>query len=235
MPIPSREKLLHVWLCGTVTPLQRLTKVNTRCFHHLPGQRPDPTKNNMALVPFLDMINHSLTENVDVAANTLIISALRPIEKGEEIVFSYHRSQPYRFWICEYGFWPPDGVIYDDLDITEEVEALVSSRREWLEQYDYWGDYTISVEGEVSFRIEVALRSIQGDEQSLLGFMDGRRDGEEEQGYVDGLLREILGKKVRECERALKKLGGNEIEDIVAEKLWDAELHIAKETLEQFI
>jgi len=209
--------------------------VNTRCFHHLPGQRPDPTKNNMALVPFLDMINHSLTENVHVAAHTLIISALRPIEEGEEIVFSYHRSQPYRFWICEYGFWPPDGVIYDDLDITEEVEALVSSGREWLEQHDYCGDYTISVEGEVSFRILVALRSIQVDEHSLLEFMEGKNDGQEEQRYVDGLLRGILAKKVRECERALKKLGGDEIEDIIAEKLWDAELHIARETLEQLV
>ena len=209
--------------------------MNTRCFHHLPGQRPDPTKNNMALVPFLDMINHSLTENVDVAANSLIISSLRPIDNGEEIVFSYHRSQPYRFWICEYGFWPPDGVIYDDLDITEEVEGLVSSRREWLEQHDYWGDYTISVEGEVSFRIQVALRSIRGDEQSLLEFVEGKNDGQEEQRYVDGLLRGILGKKVWECERALKKVGGDDIEDIIVEKLWDAELHIARETLEQLI
>lgn len=189
----------------------------------------------MALVPFLDMINHSLTENVDVAANTLIISTLRPIFEGEEIVFSYHRSQPYRFWICEYGFWPPDGVIYDDLDITEEVEALVSSRREWLQQHDYWGDYTISVEGEASFRVQVALRSIRGDEQSLLEFMEGKRDGLEEQWEVDGSLKGILTRKVSECERALKKLGGDEIQDIIAEKLWDAELHIAKETLEQLM
>lgn len=189
----------------------------------------------MALVPFLDMINHSLMENVDVAANTLIISTLRPIAEGEEIVFSYHRSQPYRFWICEYGFWPPDGVIYDDLDITEEVEAVVASRRELLEQHDYWGDYTISVEGEVSFRIQVALRSICGDEESLLEFMEGKRDGVEEQGYVDSLLKGILKRKVRECERAIKKSEGDGIEEIIAEKLWDAELHIAKETLEQLM
>lgn len=189
----------------------------------------------MALVPFLDMINHSLMENVDVSANTLIVSALRPISEGEEIVFSYHRSQPYRFWICEYGFWPPDGVIYDDLDITEEVEAVVASRREWLEQHDYWGDYTISVEGEVSFRIQVALRSICGDEQSLLEFMEGKRDGVEEQGYVDSLLKGILQRKVSECERAIKKSDGDGIEEIIAEKLWDAELHIAKETLEQLM
>ena len=209
-----------------------LMKVNTRCFHHLPALRPNPAKNNMALVPFLDMINHSLTENVDIAANTLIIRALRPIAQGEEIVFSYHRSQPYRFWICEYGFWPPDGVIYDDLDITEEVQALVSPQREWLEQHDYWGDYTISVEGDISFRIRVALRTVRLDEQSLFEFMEGRRDGHEEQGYVDGLLKGILRKKVEECEGALNRLCEDKVEDIIAQKLWDAELHIAKETLE---
>ena len=126
-------------------------------------------------------------------------------------------------------------MICDDLDITEEVEGLVSSRREWLEQHDYWGNYTISVEGEVSFRIQVALRSIRGDEQRLLGFMEGKNDGQEEQGYVDGLLRGILGKKIRDCETALKKVGGDDIEDIIVEKLWDAELHIARETLQLLI
>ena len=126
-------------------------------------------------------------------------------------------------------------MIYDDLDITEEVEAVVASRRELLEQHDYWGDYTISVEGEVSFRIQVALRSICGDEESLLEFMEGKRDGVEEQGYVDSLLKGILKRKVRECERAIKKSEGDGIEEIIAEKLWDAELHIAKETLEQLM
>jgi hypothetical protein len=85
------------------------------------------------------MLNHSTTESVSVSRveNALEIRAKTTIEQGEEIVFSYHSASS-RFWICEYGFWFEKNE-FDDLDITREIQTVVASRKEWLEEEGYWG------------------------------------------------------------------------------------------------
>jgi hypothetical protein len=85
------------------------------------------------------MINHSPDENVNVsrADNALEIRAARTINVDEEIFFSYH-SASWRFWVCEYGFWPEIND-YDDLDISTEIEKITASTKEWLEKEGYWG------------------------------------------------------------------------------------------------
>src|ERR1700694_2187215 len=81
--------------------------VNTRCVYYHHDPLPAHHKDNMTLAPLIDMINHSPDENVNVSRseNTLEIHAARTIKADEEIFFSYHSSS-WRFWVCEYGFWP---------------------------------------------------------------------------------------------------------------------------------
>ena len=93
----------------------------------------------MTLVPFVDILNHSQSENVSVhrEEHDILITAIKAVEEGEEVVFSYH-SESSRFWLSEYGFIPSENV-FDDLDITREITAIVRIRQDWLEQQGYWG------------------------------------------------------------------------------------------------
>jgi SET domain len=113
--------------------------VNTRCVYYLHDELTAHHEDNMTLAPFIDMINHSSDENVNVSRvdDDLEIRAIRNIEANEEIVFSYHSASS-RFWICEYGFCLKDNE-YDDLDISFEIELLVAEKREWLKREGYWG------------------------------------------------------------------------------------------------
>jgi hypothetical protein len=129
-------------LGSAVTPprmIHPLTKVNTRCVYYRNEKLPDHHKDNMTLAPFIDMVNHAQAENVGVhrEENDLLITAIRTIEQGEEVVFSYHWESS-RFWLAEYGFIPEENG-FDDLDVTKEVTAFVAGRQEWLEEQGYWG------------------------------------------------------------------------------------------------
>src|SRR5205814_178011 len=116
-----------------------LTKVNTRCVYYRQEFLTALHQDNMTLVPFVDMINHSTLENVSVArvGDALEIRTKKSVEENEEIRFSYH-SACSRFWICEYGFWPEKNE-FDDLDLSQEIQTIVQSQREWLDQEGYWG------------------------------------------------------------------------------------------------
>ena len=197
-------------------------------------------KDNMTLVPLIDMINHSSKENIAVSRveDALEIRATRTIEENEEIMFSYH-SDSCRFWVCEYGFWH-QGNEFDDLDISLEIQSIVKGQKTWLESEGYWGlflhviltecrEYTISMDGEVSFRIQVALRSVLVSNVDLVReFMEGKSDGKDQQGQVDNIVRKILFEKVKACKEALAREGPECIEDEIVRKLWDAELQLAR-------
>lgn len=191
----------------------------------------------MTLAPLIDMINHHHEETVNVSRidNALEIKSTKHIPKGQELGFSYHSSTT-RFWVCEYGFHLPWND-YDDLDLSNEIEMFVEGQlggggREWLEREGYWGEYTISNDGEVSFRIQVALRmGIGRREVEVRGFMLGERDGREEQDEVDRALRNVLERKVVESEEFLKELKGEGDEVGIIRTLWEEELQIAKTAL----
>jgi hypothetical protein len=128
-------------LGSAVTPktTNPLTKVNTRCVYYRNEELVDHHKDNMTLAPFIDMLNHAQVENVSVhrEENDLLITALRNIKQGEEVVFSYH-TESSRFWLAEYGFIPEENE-FDDLDVTMEITAIVAGRQDWLEAEGYWG------------------------------------------------------------------------------------------------
>ena len=210
-----------------------LTQVNTRCvyYHHEP--LPAHHKNNMTLAPFVDLINHSSNKNVSVSRveDALVIRSTRRIEENEEIVFSYHSASG-RFWVCEYGFWLQDNE-FDDLDLSTELEGILSSQREWLESEAYWGDYTVSKDGEASFRIQVALRSILEAGDMLREFMEGKNDGKDHQSQVDEILGQLLLGKVAACQQALALEKPECVAFDIVRQLWEAELRIAQNAYEK--
>lgn len=218
----------------------------------------------MTLVPLIDMINHTSSENVTVTRllNTtttnnhnnnspklnsthdildgLQIRAARDISQDEEIGFTYH-SSPSRFWICEYGFHPPQND-FDDLDLSSEIADLILShtdkrgrtRQRWLTREGYWGEYTVSCCGEVSFRIQVAVRTLCCTARDKVrGYLMGERDGVEEQGLVDGVLQGVLEDKVRRGEEVLGRIGKGEdgVEGGIVRTLWEDEGRIARSAL----
>jgi hypothetical protein len=225
----------------------RLIVVNTRCVYYHHSDLPAHHKDNMTLAPLIDMINHSSanTENVSVARveDSLEIRSLRDIQEGEEVTFSYHSANA-RFWVCEYGFWLEDND-YDDLDISKEIQDLIiNSTEHWLSEEGYWGfvrwflqitdysDYTIAADGEVSFRIQVALRAVildpRKEESMLREFMEGRIDGNTQQHEIDELLKKILKHKIQECEKALATVQRSCIEAKTIQLLLESEMSIAQ-------
>ena len=99
---------------------------------------------------------------------------------------------------------------------------------------DGW-EYTISRDGEVSFRIQVALRSVLvSEERELREFMEGREDGSRHQGQVNQILKEILTVKIKACEAALMEVKDTEcIEGKFIRKLWEGELQIVRVAYDQ--
>jgi hypothetical protein len=92
-------------------------------------------------------------------------------------------------------------------------------------------DYTICSDGEDSFRIQVALRTVVLDldlqEDVLRLFMEGRDDGGEQQGDVDRILKGILVGIAEVCENALEGV----FEKDIIRRLWEEDLEIARSAL----
>jgi len=95
-------------------------------------------------------------------------------------------------------------------------------------------EYTVSLDGIVSWRVEVALRAVllSTDEETLQRFLAGQYDGTREQGQVNDILRKILVEKVELCETVLALSWTSCIEKDLVRKLWERELNIARATLE---
>jgi len=234
-----------------VTIARLLIVVNTRCVYYRIKDLTADHGDNMTLAPLIDMINHSSDENVtiDRVEDALEIRATREIQVGEELNFSYH-SRPSRFWLVEYGFIPDDNV-YDDLDISPEIEEIALDRKEWLTNEDYWGfhhflligiddrEYTITSDGFPSFRTEVAIMStLIFDEGELRKFLEGNYhyEGSKAVEEMQDILRKILNAKVEECRRFLSEpIRRLVIEShphvMLATKLWTGELDIATAAL----
>jgi hypothetical protein len=90
------------------------------------------------------------------------------------------------------------------------------------------------VEGEVSWRIEVALRAVllAEDGEKLQKFLEGYYDGAPEQGQVNDVVRGILVTKVGECEGFFLGKLTSCIEKDLVWRVWEAELNIARKSLE---
>jgi hypothetical protein len=96
-------------------------------------------------------------------------------------------------------------------------------------------EYTVSFDGEVSFRIQVALRAGMIEEGDVRAFMEGKTDGKAEQVLIDMILKRILSEKVGACEDALKDFVDSSFEGRVIRDLWESELEIARRAYERLI
>lgn len=116
--------------------------VNTRCFYVAEHMNPlldcSKVKNNMVLIPYLDMCNHSATTltDYDVNVDGCDIIATNDIEKDSEIYLCYGAHSNYML-LMEYGFMVPDNpndcVIFAECDLLSSLsdysEVLKSSKR----------------------------------------------------------------------------------------------------------
>ena len=94
--------------------------------------------------------------------------------------------------------------------------------------------YTVAGDGEVSFRVQVALRATVLDVEGLQAVVEGRDDGEEQQDLVDGMIKKILGRKVASATHALSVLEGDDEVTLLARKLWASDLYIARLALNNY-
>jgi hypothetical protein len=92
-------------------------------------------------------------------------------------------------------------------------------------------DYTIGCDGECSFRIQVALRTVVMDldvqEDVLKRYMEGTDHGGEQQGDVDRILKGILVGIAEVCEKALE----GALEKDITRRLWEEDLEVARTAL----
>src|SRR6202021_2753842 len=120
------------------------------------------------------------------SADSLVLCASKTITRGEQLHFSYHSTHN-RFWVCEYGFYMDDNE-FEELDLSMEICEVLRGFEEDLRGFGYWDEYTISKEGEVSWRIQVALRVLVLNEEEFTELVNGRNDGEEVSIQVNELL-----------------------------------------------
>lgn len=77
--------------------------VTSRAFRVRPGGPP-------AMLPLIDMCNHSSKPNAEVRAiskGAVELYALREISAGESVSFSYGTDLQNDFWLLDYGFVIP--------------------------------------------------------------------------------------------------------------------------------
>lgn len=191
--------LPHLSLLGSATALSRFLHawscVNSRCFYYIPSpsllntrlrkMKPKPPADPneaMALMPYLDLFNHTApatttTNNHPVSPSDrdpskthckvkynprgfeLTTQNSHPADTELHLSYGDHTNDT--LW-TEYGFLllPPDTNASDSLDISEIVlQDLSPAQHDLLDQNGYLGSYTVGATGEICYRTEAAAWS----------------------------------------------------------------------------
>ncbi|KAJ3064742.1 SET domain-containing protein 4 [Podochytrium sp. JEL0797] len=137
-------------------------------------QKINPRDPKIALAPFLDLLNHSVTAKISATLNpsktAFEIMALQEVREGDECFISYG-AHDNAFLLVEYGFVVSEGNglmhnPFDHVVLDREVMGLVipgetKGFRERvmgeLEGFGLFGDYTLQADSE-SYRVMNALR-----------------------------------------------------------------------------
>lgn len=134
---PELQRFQHMWCC-----------VNTRCFYYVaPGEeQPEDSNEAMALCPGMDLFNHIDRNGVEVHydATGYYVVADKDYDVGEEIYLSYGAHNNDTLWV-EYGF-----LLDNNREDFLKIDAVVLAGKQddqLLDQYDYFGDYTLRVDG----------------------------------------------------------------------------------------
>jgi hypothetical protein len=172
------------------------------------------SSDNMTLVPIMDMVNHSATDNdmtvISITALGLTFIAGKDFDKGDEITFSYG-SHDNSTLMCEYGFTVA-GNNWTTVDITKMLQNYIEDRdddeqvKTTLESLGYWGEYTINRSG-LSFRTEVAIA----------GLVLGRYNSAQVRSIVNGSVDICSIKGVRAVAQEIVETSREEMLDLAPE------------------
>lgn len=188
-----RELFLRSWIC-----------INSRCLYMKLPQAQN-SSDNFTLAPYVDFINHSMNDEciLEIRNSGFHVYSTCLYEPGDQIFLSYgpHSND---FLLVEYGFTLSHNK-WNDLNITSYILPLLNEeQKEFAEDHNYLGEYTIDNSGNVSFRTEMALAILQEASpkasRKLSAFMNGITDNKCYKEYSDALLLQILRKFLEDCD-----------------------------------
>lgn len=188
------ELVLWAWLC-----------INSRCLYMTLPQSKS-TSDNFTMAPYVDFLNHSCDDQctLKIDTNGFQVFTTTPYNTEDQLLLSYgpHSND---FLLCEYGFVIPSGNKWNDLDISAIIMPLLKPKQiDYLKEHDYYGDYTISVDGP-SFRTVVVLAVLQEpvpvESRRLNALINGVTDASSYQNHSDVLLKTILERVTHKCDK----------------------------------
>ncbi|EDO16572.1 hypothetical protein Kpol_1064p54 [Vanderwaltozyma polyspora DSM 70294] len=195
--------------------------INSRCLYCEVPTKSDDIFSNFTLVPYVDFINH--TDEVGVHCYPQVMKSningsgigefcVRVGERSykiheEQILFNYgaHSND---FLLNEYGFVLNENQ-WNYIDITEDIETLlltIDGAKEFLQEHDYWGDYTINTD-EISYRTLVAISLYcTKDYRRVKLFMDGLISEDFFLPKIKAFLVEFLNSKLKSFRTIISEL-----------------------------
>lgn len=222
----NKMEFLWAWMC-----------INSRCLYmSFPSSKAEA--DNFTLAPYVDFLNHDCDEKCAIKIDSrgfLVISCVDHAA-GQELLFSYgpHSNE---FLLCEYAFTMETNK-WNNLDVSHHIEGIMNdAQKSFLREQGYYGDYTISETGGISFRTQVALATIQEREPAqsrrLNLLIQGYNDGESYKSVSKSLIRRILNEVVAECGTMSARLESSKNGRILQiQRLYSDMEHIATVTLD---
>lgn len=145
--------------------------VNSRCLFWPQG--------GMTLAPAIDYLNHTCEqkESLKVISELhmgISVKSTKDYSIGDELVFCYGPHENGKL-LTEYGFVVPNNP-WDFADITSDLSVILKPHEAFLRSLDYWGDWTLDLDGEPSYRVIVAMAALQAPERKVKLLADGYID-----------------------------------------------------------
>lgn len=195
----EKMEFLWAWIC-----------INSRCLYmSFPSTKS--AADNFTLAPYVDFFNHDCEERCEIKIDSrgfLVVSRVKQ-QAEKELFFSYgpHSNE---FLLCEYAF-TMESNRWNNVDVSHHIEGIMNeTQAEYLREQGYLGDYTISENGGISFRTQVALAAVQEREPALSRrlnlLIQGYNDGDAYKPVSRNLMNRILKEIVDECKATKPKL-----------------------------
>lgn len=133
--------------------------INSRCLYMNLDDRVHT--NNWTLCPFVDFINHSPSESctnrVDPLKGFQVVAPSDLLFAVDDQIYFNYGPHLNDFLLVEYGFTSLMNK-WNDLHLDAVILPLLSPQQiEYLEDKDYYKNYTIDSNGDLSFRTQVVL------------------------------------------------------------------------------
>lgn len=187
------ELYLWSWIC-----------INSRCLYMKLPQSKN-SSDNFTMVPYADFLNHSSDDKcgIKIDVNGFKVITNSKYSTNDQLLFSYgpHSNE---FLLCEYGFTLSQNK-WNYLDISNFIIPLLKPKQiEFLKEFDYFDDYTITESSGISFRTEIAFATLQEplpkESTRLKSLINGIIDGKVYSKTTNILLSKILEKVIHDCD-----------------------------------